>query len=85
MKSITIHGIYDTMDKMIRKRAQKQGLSLNKTIKNLLEHALGLQQPGNSDHREEFIDLFGIWKKEDETEFKRNIRDLEKIDKQDWQ
>ena len=85
MKSITIHGIHDKMDKLIRNKANKHGLSLNKTIKNLLEQALGLQRQTNSDHRDDFLDLFGIWKKEDLKQFKQAIRDLEKIDARDWQ
>ena len=37
MKSITIHGLADTLDKLIRKRAKKEGNSLTKTIKALKE------------------------------------------------
>lgn len=58
---------------------------MNKTIKNLLEQALGLQQSPNSDHRDEFVDLFGIWTKEDVKQFNLNSREFEKIDEQDWQ
>ena len=37
MKSITIHGLDDEMDEQIRNRAGAAGLSLNKTIKLLLQ------------------------------------------------
>lgn len=41
MKSITIHGMDDEMDRQIREKAAAEGKSLNKTIKGLLEQALG--------------------------------------------
>ncbi len=35
MKSITIHGLDDPLDTLIRERAGKQNLSLNKTVRQL--------------------------------------------------
>ncbi len=85
MKSITIHGLDETLDKLIRKRAKKQGSSLNKTIKRLLEESLGFHRKQNSDHRDDFLDLFGVWTKRESEQFMSQIKDLEKIDKEDWQ
>ena len=34
MKSITIHGLEDPLDTLIREKARQEGLSLNKTIKH---------------------------------------------------
>jgi hypothetical protein len=84
MKSITIHGLDDQLDKLIRKRARMEGTSLNKTIKNLLKESLGIKQIKNSDHREDFVDLFGIWSKTDKQKFDAAIKDLAKIDKEEW-
>lgn len=36
MKSITIHGLEDPLNTLIREKARQEGLSLNKTIKLLL-------------------------------------------------
>jgi plasmid stability protein len=36
MKSITIHGLDDELDQSIRQRARKKGLSINKTLKEVL-------------------------------------------------
>jgi len=85
MKSITIHGLDETLDRLIRKRAKKHGKSLNKTIKRLLEESLGIHKKPNSDYREDFLDLFGIWSKKEAIQFMTNNKDLEKIDKEDWQ
>ena len=85
MKSITIHGLADQLDRLIRKRAKKQGLSLNKTIKKLLEESLGIKKEQPSDHREDFMDLFGIWDKAERKKFNDRLKDFEMIDEKNWQ
>jgi|Deesub1362B_J571_1020462.scaffolds.fasta_scaffold01459_4 hypothetical protein len=84
MKSITIHGLDGPLDKRIREKARQMGLSLNKTIKKLLAESVGLQEPEPRDHREEFLDLFGIWTKEEAEDFHKNIREIRKLDPEDW-
>ncbi|MBU2512066.1 hypothetical protein KJ966_12065 [bacterium] len=84
MKSITIHGLSEELDEMIRKKAERQNTSLNKTIKALLEEALGLNKKGRPDRSKDFDDLFGIWTKQDAEEFKNAIAQFEEIDQQDW-
>ena len=85
MKSITIHGLDHQLDKLIRKRAKKYGISLNKTMKNLLEESLGIKKLQDYDHREDFMDLFGTLSEEDKKKFDESISELEKIDEEDWQ
>ena len=84
MKSITIHGLDHQLDKLIRKLAKKHGISLNKTMKNLLEESLGIKKLQDYDHSEDFMDLFGTWSEEDKKKFDENISELEKIDEKDW-
>jgi len=84
MKSITIHGLQDPLDLLIRKQAEKQGLSLNKTIKKLLAEALGLKSK-EVDDRKEFMDLFGVWGERDLEQFSRAVQDFEEIDEGEWQ
>ena len=84
MKSITIHGLEDPLDSIIRQRAKRNKTSLNKTIKQLLAEALGLKPELNENHREDFLDLFGVWSKADMIEFTNNIKDFERIDPEDW-
>lgn len=80
MKSITIHGMDDEMDRQIREKAAAEGKSLNKTIKGLLEQALGRRHS----RREEFADLFGCWSAADLAEFEEATKDLRQIDPSDW-
>lgn len=84
MKSITIHDLDKQLDMMIRKRARKDGKSLNKTIKNILEESLGIKKVSGMTNRDEFMDLFGVWNKKDADEFENSVKDFKKIDKEDW-
>ena len=85
MKSITIHGLDDDLDRTIRNLAAHDGLSLNKTIKNLLRRSLGLDDQRQTIRREQFEDLFGTWTKQDIEEFQANTANFSKVDQSDWQ
>lgn len=84
MSSITIHGIENTVNILIREKAKKEGKSLNKTIQSLLKKSLGLEAVNENDRRNDFIDLFGAWNKNDEKEFINNTKMFDKIDNEDW-
>ena len=82
MKPITIHGLEDELDEGIRSKAEKEGRSLNKTIKQLLKEALGLvNQP--QDRRQDFLDLFGVWSESELEEFKSATEDLRIVSNED--
>jgi hypothetical protein len=85
MKSITIHGLDDGLDKCIRDRAREKGLSINKTLKEVLGQAFGISDSLCQDHREEFVDLCGVWSDDDVLEFKKHLQASERIDMSDWQ
>ena len=85
MKSITIHGLDGKLYERIKEKAKRQGLSLNKTIKNLLEKSLGIRQHDGTDHREDFIEFSGVWTETEAKEFAGAIEDFENIDHGDWQ
>ncbi len=82
-KSISIHGLDEETEKLLNERAKSSGTSVNKIVKELLSRALGT---GNDkkDHREEFLDLFGVWTEADERQFEEAIRDLEAVRAEDW-
>jgi hypothetical protein len=83
MKSITIHGIEREMEKHIKERAKSARTSINKVVKELLAKALGLGQD-KQDHRDEFLDLFGVWTEEDEKKFQAAVQDFEVVHPEDW-
>lgn len=83
MKSITVHGLDDTLDEKIRTKAGAEGLSLNKTIKQLLKEALGMgERP--PDRRRDFQDFLGSWSRADLQEFHRATEDFATVDLDDW-
>ena len=85
MKSITIHGLDDGLDRCIREKAREKGLSINKTLKEILALSFGLSDSLSHDHREEFIDLCGVWSVDDVSEFRKNLQECESVDMSDWQ
>lgn len=83
MKSITVHGIDKETEKLIRERAKSAGTSVNRIVKELLAKALGLGKE-KPDHREEFLDLFGLWTEDDEKQFLEAQQDFEAVYPGDW-
>ena len=84
MKSITIHGMEESLNKRLREEAAQRKTSLNKTIKQVLEGALGIKSEKERNNREDFLDLHGVWSEKDEAEFLNKIKDFEKINPKDW-
>jgi hypothetical protein len=84
MTSITIHGLADPIDSLIREKARQEGISLNKAIKQLLAESLGVSQDIKTD-RHDFEDLCGIWSPEDFEDFARTTRDFSVTDPNDWE
>ena len=84
MSSITVHGLDDPLDRMIREKAKQENLSLNKTIKKLLAEALGLSDVPVSNHREDFTELFGVWSDEERDAFEKHIESFSEIDADEW-
>ena len=85
MKSITIHGLDEQLEKLLKDRAKSNGTSLNKTIKGLLEEVLGVRVKSEPVHKKHFSKFCGIWTKSDLDEFKMINKDLREIDSEDWE
>ena len=85
MKSITIHGIDDPLAKLIESKARSEGMSINKTVKKLLEESLGVKPRSKGINRSDFEEFCGVWSESDRTEFEDKTRDLRKINYEDWQ
>ena len=83
MKSITIHGIDNILDKKISEKSRLYGLSQNKTVKKILCDSLLTDK--NEARKEMFSDLFGTWTAEEKVDFDNRIKDFESINKSDWE
>lgn len=84
MKSITIHGVDKQLAELIKSRAESEGLSVNKTIKKLLETSLGIKPQADKKNLNDFKEFCGLWTDEDLTEFQEKTSDMRKINKKDW-
>lgn len=84
MKSITIHNIDDQMSALLKDVAAKEKSSLNKTIKKLLALSLGIKPNTSETRKNEFIEFFDSWSDDKAHEFRRNTRDLETADEDEW-
>jgi hypothetical protein len=83
MASITIHDLDEHVATLLRERARRDGTSLNKTIKRLLEGALGVR-PVAAAHRKDFEKFCGVWSKAQAAEFSRATAELDEVDPRDW-
>ena len=84
MKSITIHGIDDPLAELIKSKARSEGLSVNKTVKKLLEEALGVKPSRKGKFRDEFEEFCGMWTESDLKEFEEKTKDLRVVNDEDW-
>ena len=86
MKQITLRGIPVEIEKMIKKEAERKGLSLNKAFISLVEKAMGTKekmQKRKSMHHD-LDHLCGIWTKRDAEEFTKNVEFQRTIDEGLW-
>ena len=84
MKSITIHGIDEPVYELIKSRARENGQSINRTIKKILEEALGVRPRDREGNRGVFEEFLGIWSEQERAEFEERTADLRAIDEEDW-
>ena len=84
MKSITIHNLDSKTAELIERKSRETGLSQNKTIKKLLQLALGIS-PGNEDQRNEFKEFLGVWENSDFEYFQKSVKEFNQVDMEDWQ
>jgi hypothetical protein len=85
MKSMTIHGIDAQLAELIKSKAESEGLSINKTIKKLLETSLGIKPRPPQKNLDDFKEFCGIWTEAELKEFEEKTSDTSVIDPEDWQ
>ena len=86
MKQITLRGIPVEIERMIRKEAERNGVSLNKAFLSLLAKTTGTKEKAKKNkfpHRD-LDHLCGIWTKREAEEFTRNFELQRRIDEDLW-
>ena len=82
MGQITLRGVPEHIERAIRRKAADEHKSINRTVNELLEHALGLEPTGRK--RRDLSELAGSWDKEEAEAFKKATQIFEEIDEDVW-
>lgn len=81
--SITLHNIDPVISQKLVEKANRDGLSLNKTAQKLLGDALGVSKVKTKKKRD-LSWLYGSWTKKEAEEFDKATEVFERIDPDDW-
>ncbi len=86
MKQNTLRGIPDAIERMIKREAERKGLSLNKAFISLLEKATGTNERLRKRKflHHDLDHLCGIWTKREAEEFTKNVEFQRTIDEDLW-
>ena len=86
LSQLTIRGFGSRLEHVIRQRAQREGLSLNKVVVRMLEEAAGLRpSPGRAGEIGPALDdLAGTWSAAEARTFKQAVADFEQVDPDLW-
>lgn len=86
MKPITVRDVPPGVGKAIRRKARKEGLSLNRTVISLLEEATGhADNAARKPQLHHDLDhLAGTWSQKEYDEFMRALGEQRTIDPEMW-
>ena len=86
MNLISLRNLPPPLARIIRKRADERGISLNKTVIALLEEALGLRREGASPPKHDDLDhLAGRWSRAEASAFGKSLAGQRQIDAELWE
>ena len=86
MKAITVRDLPPDVGKAIKRMAQKEGLSLNRTVVRLLEEATGNagSQTPKPDEHHDLDHLAGSWSQAEYEEFMEALGEQRRVDPEMW-
>ncbi len=84
MKTLTIRGIDEQLEKAIKDQSAEMKESMNQTVVKLLKNAVGLSTKDVFPVYHDLDKLAGGWSKEDEIDFKKQTESFNQIDKEMW-
>lgn len=82
MNQLTLRNIPEDLEKEIRRIAGERGMSINKTVRELLCKALGIDK--SSEKKRDLSDFAGFWDEEEAKEFEEATKLFEEIDAELW-
>jgi len=84
MKAITVRDMPPALEEAVLKRAQREGMSLNRTVILMLEEASGLSEDKKPKLNHDFDKFAGTWTAEEADDFDRRVAHFEEIDWEMW-
>jgi hypothetical protein len=85
MKTITLRDIPPELARLIRRKAEQEKSSLNKTVVRLLEESAGLRQNKQGKKLYDDLDaLAGSWTRKEATDFERALQNQRAIEQDLW-
>jgi plasmid stability protein len=84
MATMTLRGIDDTMTKILKESAAKEGMSVNAFVLNTLKNVLNMGKKRRTAEYNDLDTLAGTWGEEDVTEFEKNTAAFEVVDDALW-
>jgi len=86
MKTITVRNIPSALQSAIRERAEKEGLSLSKTVIRLIGEATGLSRTAaaRGPRYHDLDHLAGTWSEEEARIFDEHLSEQREIDPELW-
>ena len=84
MKTITLRNLPVSLDRTIRQRAKKKGVSVNKVIISLLQDHLGEPEMRLVRRYHDLDGLAGSWSKQEAEAFEKTLAQQRAIDPEMW-
>lgn len=85
MKTVTIRGIDENLDKLIKTMAGEARMSINQWLIMALKKVTNLDQKKVFAEYHDLDSLAGGWSKEEALQFKKNTSIFEIVDEEIWQ
>ena len=85
MKAITLRDVPPELARLIRRKADQDKSSLNKTVVRLLEECTGLQRKkGGKSLHDDLDSLAGAWTEKEAREFEQTLKKQRALDPDLW-
>ncbi len=85
MKAITLRNIPPNLSRRIERKAKEKGSSMNRTVIQILEDALGTSKKRAAELHHDLDHLAGSWSEDEAAEFNEDLAAQRRIDPELWQ
>ena len=84
MKAVTLRNLPPSLDRTIRQRAKKKGMSVNKVVISLLQDHLGESETRLARRYHDLDGVAGSWSKQEGEAFEETLAKQRVIDPEMW-